>query len=73
MYKGSLGDGPALQRPTPAAEAAAPAAAPPSAAAPSAGARALGVYTDDTPKARNEAWARLHGDPMLLVRLRPGC
>lgn len=33
-----------------------------------AAASAVAVYVDDTPKARNEAWARLHGDPMLMVR-----
>ena len=32
-----------------------------------AAASAVAVYVDDTPKARNEAWARLHGDPMLMV------
>jgi hypothetical protein len=66
MYKGPLADGPmTAMPPRPAGVPAAASIAP----VPSSAARALGVYTDDTPKARNEAWARLHGDPMLLVRL----
>jgi hypothetical protein len=69
MYKGQA-EGAAVVGPPPPAPADTslplPAAlAPPAAAAP---ASALAVYHDDTPKARNEAWARLHGDPMLVVR-----
>ena len=74
MYKGHGPDAPVLaalaQQPPSAAQATVP-APPPAAPAPPAedgAARALSVYVDDTPKARNEAWARLHGDPMLMVR-----
>ncbi len=71
MYKGHTAlDGPMLSALAPPA-AAEPAALPlPAAlAAPaSATASALAVYVDDTPKARNEAWSRMHGDPMLMVR-----
>jgi hypothetical protein len=72
MYKGPMMEGPALP-PAPAA-AVEPAVPLPAAlmasATASATANAVSVYVDDTPKARNEAWARLHGDPMLMVRSR---
>jgi len=68
MYKGPLTDGPLVSAVPRAAAAAAVTAVLPAAAPQLAAATALGVYTDDTPKARNEAWSRLHGDPMLLVR-----
>ena len=73
MYKGSgptLLQGPAsvsalqLAAPEPTVPLPAALAAP----AVTASASAVAVYVDDTPKARNEAWARLHGDPMLMVR-----
>jgi hypothetical protein len=72
MYKGPMVEGPALASLAAPAVAAAPEAVPLPAALAAAGASgaasALSVYVDDTPKARNEAWARLHGDPMLMVR-----
>ena len=76
MYKGAAGvDGALMSSLTgPAAPAAAEPAVPlplalAAPAAATAAGSALGVYVDDTPKARNEAWARLHADPMLMVRL----
>ena len=74
MYKGGGGSallqGPAMSAlPTPAApEPAVPLPAALAAPAITSAASAVAVYVDDTPKARNEAWARLHGDPMLMVR-----
>ncbi len=74
MYKGPV-EAPLMAGlpQAPAAAAAVQAVPAPVAAAPAqppadSAARALSVYVDDTPKARNEAWARLHGDPMLMVR-----
>ena len=74
MYKGggsTMLQGPAMSAlPMPAApEPAVPLPAALAAPAVTAAASAVAVYVDDTPKARNEAWARLHGDPMLMVRL----
>jgi hypothetical protein len=69
MYKGPLTEAPAFGS---SVAPVAPAPPPPPVLPPpppaESASRALGVYTDDTPKARNEAWARLHGDPMLLAR-----
>jgi len=74
MYKGggsAMLEGPAMSAlPPPAApEPSVPLPAALAAPALTAAASAVAVYVDDTPKARNEAWARLHGDPMLMVRL----
>jgi hypothetical protein len=74
MYKGggsAMLEGPAMSAlPPPAAtEPFVPLPAALATPAVTAGASAVAVYVDDTPKARNEAWARLHGDPMLMVRL----
>ena len=71
MYKGPMADGPGLAGAAPAKAQAVQPPAPPETAQPAPGAaahNALSVYVDDTPKARNEAWARLHADPMLMVR-----
>ena len=71
MYKGPMVEGPALSAlpaPSAAPEVAAPAHAAGAAVTAGAATGAVAVYLDDTPKARNEAWARLHGDPMLMVR-----
>ena len=72
MYKGdgsTLLQGPASVLQTAAApEPAVPLPAALAAPVVSAATSAVAVYVDDTPKARNEAWARLHGDPMLMVR-----
>ena len=70
MYKGPMAEGPGLGGAAPAKAPPVQPPAPPEAAQPAAGAahNALSVYVDDTPRARNEAWARLHADPMLMVR-----
>ena len=79
MYKGGgstmlQGPGAVSALPTPAApELAVPLPAALAAPAVTASASAVAVYVDDTPKARNEAWARLHGDPMLMVRSEHSC
>ena len=76
MYKGPMREGPALSAPPAVPVAAEPAVLLPAAltaATASATANAVSVYVDDTPKARNEAWARLHGDPMLMVRICTLC
>ena len=71
MYKGggsTLLQGPASVLQTAAAPEPVPLPAALAAPVVSAATSAVAVYVDDTPKARNEAWARLHGDPMLMVR-----